>query len=344
MASPIRVSYAFIVGTLLLVGWLNLATPFLTVLLSYFALTKLNRWEKKWLAIALFLILVAAVFYGFGFFLKRIYEQLPDILYRLVPVANELAGKYGVTLPFKDTATLHAFLGNEVVAQIDDVGSFAKFAAKQAVFILIGLVVAVSLFLNERLDLARDTHLVRNNLYTVSLDHIAERFRTFYRSFATVMGAQIIISAINTSLTSIYVLSVGLPYPRMVLIATFLCGLLPILGNLLSNTLIVGIALTVSPKLAVMSLAFLVVLHKSEYFLNSKIIGQRIQNPMWLTLLGLILGERLMGVPGMILAPVVLHYIKVEASKTAVAQSPGAAGPAFGHPLPSSDEGMRGLG
>ena len=60
---------------------------------------------------------------------------------------------------------------------------------------------------------------------------------------------------------------------------------------------------------------FLIALHKTEYFLNSKIVGQRIQNPMWLTLLGLVLGEKLMGVPGMILAPAVLHYVKVEMSK-----------------------------
>ena len=36
---------------------------------------------------------------------------------------------------------------------------------------------------------------------------------------------------------------------------------------------------------------------------------------MWLTLIGIVLGEKLMGIPGMILAPVVLHYIKVEASR-----------------------------
>jgi predicted PurR-regulated permease PerM len=32
-----------------------------------------------------------------------------------------------------------------------------------------------------------------------------------------------------------------------------------------------------------------------------------------------VLGEKLMGIPGMILAPVVLHYIKVEASRNKVA-------------------------
>jgi predicted PurR-regulated permease PerM len=70
--------------------------------------------------------------------------------------------------------------------------------------------------------------------------------------------------------------------------------------------------------MALIALIFLVVLHKLEYFLNSKIIGDRIRNPMWLTLLGLIVGEKLMGIPGMILAPVVLYYIKVEAKRRAI--------------------------
>ena len=76
-----------------------------------------------------------------------------------------------------------------------------------------------------------------------------------------------------------------------------------------------AIAFTVSPRLALAALVFLIVIHKLEYFLNSKIIGERIKNPVWLTLLALILGERLMGIPGMILAPVVLNYIKVETAR-----------------------------
>ena len=80
--------------------------------------------------------------------------------------------------------------------------------------------------------------------------------------------------------------------------------------------------------MALLSLVFLVVIHKLEYFLNSKIVGDRIKNPMWMTLLALVLGERLMGIPGMILAPVVLHYIKVEASRNKVSDlSPDTADP-----------------
>jgi predicted PurR-regulated permease PerM len=68
----------------------------------------------------------------------------------------------------------------------------------------------------------------------------------------------------------------------------------------------------VSLKLAIFALVFLVLIHKLEYFLNSKIIGDRIRNPVWLTLIALIIGERLMGIPGLILAPVVLNYLRVE--------------------------------
>ena len=132
------------------------------------------------------------------------------------------------------------------------------------------------------------------------------------------MGAQLIISGINTVLTSIFIFAVQLPYAPLVIGVTFLCGLLPVIGNLISNTVIVGIAFTVSPQMALAALVFLVVIHKLEYFLNSKIIGDRIKNPVWLTLLGLIIGERLMGIPGMILAPVILNYIKVEMSRMAV--------------------------
>jgi predicted PurR-regulated permease PerM len=193
------------------------------------------------------------------------------------------------------------------------VGNFARAATTQLAFVLIGIVVAVSLFLNPRIE--KSSKPTRPSLFSAATEEIKIRFRSFYESFETVMGAQIRISAINTLLTAVFVLIVSLKYGAFVVGLTFLCGLLPIVGNLISNAIIVGIAVTMSPRLAIVALIFLVAIHKLEYFLNSKIIGDLIKNPVWLTLLALIIGERFMGIPGMILAPVVLNYIKVEASK-----------------------------
>ena len=93
------------------------------------------------------------------------------------------------------------------------------------VFVIIGIVAAISLFFNSQLDLFRESHTVRNNLYSICCDEITARFSEFYHSFATVIGAQMTISCINTILTAIFVFAVQLPYAPVVIGLTFLCGL-----------------------------------------------------------------------------------------------------------------------
>jgi predicted PurR-regulated permease PerM len=318
MTLPTKISYGFIALLLLLVGLLHLSTPFITVLFSYFALTKLQFGRRKQVAVALFLILVSALGFASYYFAKNAYIALPRIADDAIPVVIQFADKNGIDLPFKDYESLKNLAKETVSGKLLGVGRFAQQAVIETVFLIVGLVVAVSLFLHARFDLEHGQHPLRDNLYSLTWVEIAKRFGTFYESFSTVMGAQITISLINTLLTALFLSLNALPYASVLIAATFLCGLLPIVGNIISNTLIVGVAFTISPRLALLALVFLVVIHKLEYFLNSKIIGDRIKNPMWLTLLGLILGEKLMGLPGMILAPVVLHYIKVEALRSKV--------------------------
>lgn len=308
-----RNSYIFVAGALALIGWLKLATLILTLLFSYFALSKLYFFRRKWLAISLFCVLVTAIFYGFAFFVKEALETLPKIAQTSIPMIIDYAAKHGIDLGFTDLQTLKSRLMSSVSEELRYFGNLAKIATREMAILVIAFVATVSIFLNSRFQLGEGPG-TRNNLYSAFCDELTARFTSFFRSFELVMGAQLIISAINTFFTAIFVLSVGMPYPAVIIVVTFLCGLLPIIGNILSNTVTVSIAFTVSPQMALGALAFLVIIHKLEYFLNSKIIGDRIKNPVWLTLIALILGERLMGIPGMILAPVVLHFLKVEAS------------------------------
>jgi predicted PurR-regulated permease PerM len=321
MTRAVRISYIFIALTLILVGWLHLATPLLVVMFSLFVLNKMHFTRSKWFAVLLFVLVILGISYGAAHFLKAAVVALPKIAHTSIPSIIAWAQEHDVELPFTDYESLKTVAIETVQEQVHYVrnaANFARGATTQFVFLIIGMVVAVSLFLNSQLDLDRATHKLRHNLYSLCCDEIANRFWGFYECFSTVMGAQIVISTINTLLTSIFLVLVDLPYAPVVIGVTFLCGLLPVLGNLISNTIIVGVAFTVSPKMALAALVFLVVIHKLEYFLNSKIIGDRIRSPVWLTLLGLIVGERLMGLPGMILAPVVLNYVKVETSRIPV--------------------------
>ncbi len=316
MTTPARLSYGVLALTLVLAGVLHLAVPLLVILFSYLALRHLYFLTKRrWLTLVLFIVVVLGIAAAAVSFTRAAILALPDVADTSIPSASAWAQRRQIELPFTDFESLRAVVIDTLQQEahyLRNVAHFAGSTTAALVFSIIGIVAAGSLFFKAGLDPHRATHPVKNNLYSICCDEVSTRFRDFYRSFATVMGAQITISLINTALTGLFVVVVRMPHTPLLIAITFLCGLVPIVGNLVSNAIIVFVALTVSLKLAIAALVFLVVIHKLEYFLNSKIIGDRIRNPAWLTLIALIIGERLMGIPGLILAPVVLNYLRVE--------------------------------
>jgi predicted PurR-regulated permease PerM len=329
MNQSVRISHVIMAVLLVLIGWLHLGTLVLTALFGFFALRLFSFGRSKFLGMALYVIAVATIGAGLAYFSRQACVALPEIANTTIPAVVEFAEKKGVELPFSDYGSLKIVALSEAKEGIAGVGRYARAATFQFVLLIAGLVVAASLFWNASWAAENDPQTSRDSLYATIVRELVLRFTTFFQSFTRVIGAQIVISTINTGLTAVFLIWNGYPFVAVLIMLTFLCGLLPIIGNLISNTLIVGVGFTLSPQAALIALIFLVVIHKLEYFLNSMIIGDRIRNPMWLTLIGLVLGEKLMGIPGMILAPVVLHYIKVEASRNKVTDpdSPPAAPP-----------------
>lgn len=341
MTTSARISYVIMAVLLVLIGWLHMSTLVLTALFGHFALNILSFGRSKALAVVLYVIGVVVISYGLYYFSSQLYKTraLPEIAEKTIPAVVNFAEKQGIELPFTDYASLKSLAVDEVKDRMANLGRYAREATVQLAMLIIGLVVAVSLFLNARWETESDPDVVKGSLYSTVVRELVLRFETFYRSFSRVIGAQIIISLINTTLTAVFLIWNHFPYAPVIIVLTFLCGLLPIIGNILSNTLIVGVAFTIpeiGPRMALFALLFLIIIHKFEYFLNSKIIGDRIKNPMWLTLVGIVLGEKLMGIPGMILAPVVLHYIKVEASRAKLTEPATSSGPAPGATNPAA--------
>jgi len=105
---------------------------------------------------------------------------------------------------------------------------------------------------------------------------------------------------------------IKLPFVKTLILITFIAGLLPVIGNLISNTVIVVIGLSHSLSTAVAALIFLIAIHKLEYFLNAKIIGTQINARAWELLAAMLLMESIFGLPGVVAAPVFYAYIKTE--------------------------------
>src|SRR3954454_1856033 len=147
---------------------------------------------------------------------------------------------------------------------------------------------------------------------------LTHRTRLLGASFRSVVFAQVRISALNTALTAFYLLvivpwmGIHLPLTKTMVVVTFITGLLPVIGNLISNTVIVVMSLSVSPLLAVSSLVFLVVIHKLEYFVNARVMGGQIHARAWELLLAMLVMDAIFGIPGVIAAPIYYAYLKIE--------------------------------
>lgn len=175
--------------------------------------------------------------------------------------------------------------------------------------VLIGMVIGALLSLESALS-------VRS--YGVLTSAFAHRVLRLALAFRRVVFAQIWISAINTTFTGLYLavvlpmFYVELPFTKTLIMITFVAGLIPILGNLISNTVIFIVSLSQSLFVATGSLLYLVVIHKLEYFLNARIIGSHIQARAWELLTAMLVMEAAFGIAGLIAAPIYYAYLKDE--------------------------------
>ncbi|MDQ7983317.1 hypothetical protein QYS36_00035 [Pseudomonas sp. G34] len=144
------------------------------------------------------------------------------------------------------------------------------------------------------------------------------RVQRFVEAFRNIVFAQIKISLLNTSFTGIFLMGVlplfdvHLPLTKTLIAITFVAGLLPVVGNLISNTAIFVVGLSLSIWVALGALAYLIVIHKVEYFLNARIVGGQIKARAWELLLVMLVFEAAFGIAGLVAAPVYYAYVKSE--------------------------------
>lgn len=140
--------------------------------------------------------------------------------------------------------------------------------------------------------------------------------QSFALAFKHVAVAQVLISVFNTTLTSILLLivfpifDIHVPFVKSLIIGTFLFGLIPILGNIIVNCMVVLAALSVSISAGCGALAFLVAIHKIEYFLNAKIVGGSVNATSYELLIVMVLFESIFGLAGLVIAPILYAFLK----------------------------------
>ena len=211
----------------------------------------------------------------------------------------------------EDPQDLKESIGEWFRAHAADVRSIGTEAGRVLAHTVIGMVLGAMIALHEAFPLETDRPLARE---------LAERIARLGDAFRRVVFAQVKISLINTLLTGVYLagilpaFGVNLPFKKTLIVLTFIVGLLPVVGNLISNVVIVVVSLSVSVTVAISSLVFLIVIHKLEYFLNARIVGRRTECRAWELLLAMLVMEAAFGISGVVAAPIFYTYLKAELS------------------------------
>lgn len=194
----------------------------------------------------------------------------------------------------------------EHASELQSIGKDTGHALAQ---VLIGMVIGAMVSLRDALGDAERAPLARA---------LAERIFRLGEAFRRIVFAQVRISALNTFFTAIYLVGVlpffgvHLPLTKTMIVVTFLAGLLPVVGNLISNSVIVIVSMAHSPQVAFSSLGFLVVIHKLEYFLNARIVGGQINARAWELLTAMLVMESAFGIAGLVAAPIAYAWLKDE--------------------------------
>jgi len=184
-----------------------------------------------------------------------------------------------------------------------------KEAGRISAYMLAGMVIGALVSLRDVVPMHKSRPLAKA---------LTERATRLGQAFRAIVFAQVRIAALNTVFVWLYLevvlplSGVHLPLRKTMIAVTFATGLLPVVGNLISNTVVVVVSLSHSLSAAAASLIFLVVIHKLEYFLNARIVGTQIRSNAWELLIAMLLMESAFGIAGVIAAPIYYAYLKRE--------------------------------
>lgn len=240
---------------------------------------------------------------------NQLFEMLNTNLNKINETLSEFLAGFGIKSMPIEIAKLREVTINFIKNHLSTFSQAGYIFSTQIVKILIGIVIGgiLSFYVYK---------LGSNERPLTKI--IFEQSRNIKNAFNKIFLAQCKISFIDALLTAIYLklvlpyFNVHLPFTNLIVCLTFIFGLLPIVGNLISNTIIVLVSLKAGMLVAISSLLFLIIIHKLEYFLNAKIIGNQIKSNIIELLIVMIVFEGLFGIMGLIMSTIIYAYIKQE--------------------------------
>ncbi|MEJ0087976.1 MAG: AI-2E family transporter [Pseudomonadota bacterium] len=297
------------------------------VLTPWLRLRALGRDGPRVLAVTLIASAVIAALIGIGIgivaLMRNSGESVPLLMQKMAQIIEDaraiLPANLQAYVP-EDGETLQRTIAEWLRSNAGSLQLAGRGISRSLVHVLMGMIIGALLSMQKAANPSERRPLT---------EHIARHAARLATAFQRVVFAQFWISLINTFFTWLYLdvvlrlFGVDVPLVKILVALTFVVGLLPIIGNLISNTAIVVVCLSQGVPVAAASLVYLVVVHKLEYFLNARIIGSHINARAWELLIAMLVMEAAFGITGLIAAPIFYAYFKEELREKGLVSSQG---------------------
>lgn len=280
---------------------------------------KVNGKSGKYIAVVVLTATILAVLGATGWWLIDFFQSQPERIHGIMEkVVDAINSTKPHLAPWLWDKLPHT--GEELKSLIVKIVLDNVFVA-QTVGSEIGTVMLdwiLGMVIGAWIALSSSTNQMESKIHRPLATVMSERAKHLASSFKTVVFAQVRISAVNATITAVFLFivlplfGVELPFRKTLVILAFIFGIMPVVGNTVSNFILVFIGLSHSLSVALFAFAFMFAIHKFEYFLNAKIMGNSIKSNGWEILFAIVVMKSLFGLAGIVAAPVFYAYLKTE--------------------------------
>ncbi|MBE6102755.1 MAG: AI-2E family transporter [Selenomonas ruminantium] len=288
---------------------------FLSLLLSLFLNPLVDKLEKKIpRGAAAAVVIVLFLLFAFGLLTLISGNFLPTFT-RFIREFPHIAGKLQETWLSSDPGFLHDEL-RELWESLKDAGVDALKSSMTMMFSAFSKVVDIVIIFFVTFYLLKDGDTIKDYLAGLfphrDNRRILNLFNNILRSLRIYICGQMAICAITAMVVFLYFSLRGLPYASVFAVVSGIAEFIPVLGPTVASAFGVMLTATTSPWMALQTAGFYLILTQINHNLvTPNIIGKSLNLHPIAIILGVVLGDELLGAAGMFLAVPVIVICKL---------------------------------
>ena len=189
--------------------------------------------------------------------------------------------------------------------------------------IVLDLVAAVILVLIISIYLLADLPRVKRGLYELAPASRRPRMVLLTDEILTRIGGYVLGNLLTSFIaglgTWVWALALGIPYALLLGLLVAFLDLIPVVGSTIGGIVVSLVALTVSPTVAIATLAFYFIYRFLEdYLLTPKVMARTVKVPGLLTVIATVIGGTLLGIIGALIAIPIAAAVKLLLEETTI--------------------------